>query len=136
MTTFEPGASVVFTHGLRASRAAPIITDGLDVLVQEVIAAMTTPPWSSSKVVPSARVTGVSCWARPGPLARALDAGASEAGKLSTISSSSAPSALTYPGRVARKAALASLSDTRSCGRRGPAIDGTTVDRSSWRYSE
>ena len=51
MTTLEPGASVVLTHGLRsrprstaflASRAAPIITDGLDVLVHEVMAAMTT----------------------------------------------------------------------------------------------
>ena len=57
MTTLEPGASVVFTHGLRlsprstaflASSAAPIITCGLDVLVQEVIAAITTAPWSSS----------------------------------------------------------------------------------------
>ena len=44
---------VVFTQGLtvrprltafRASSAAPSITDGLDVLVQEVIAAITTAP--------------------------------------------------------------------------------------------
>jgi hypothetical protein len=42
VTTFEPGASDVFTHGLRvrprstaflASRPAPIITDGFEVLV-------------------------------------------------------------------------------------------------------
>ena len=55
MTTFEPGARVVFTHGLRfrpfstaffASSAAPIITYGLEVFVQEVIAAITTWPWS------------------------------------------------------------------------------------------
>ena len=67
MTTFEPGASEVFTHGLiarplstafLASSAAPIITDGFDVLVHEVIAAITTAPWSSSNVAPSARVTG------------------------------------------------------------------------------
>ena len=47
MTTFEPGASDVFTQGLRvspfstaffASSAAPIITDGFEVFVQEVIA--------------------------------------------------------------------------------------------------
>src|SRR5207245_659717 len=53
----EPGASEVFTHGLtvrpfatalRASRPAPIITSGLDVLVQEVIAAITTSPWPRS----------------------------------------------------------------------------------------
>ena len=57
MTTFEPGASVVLTHGLRcspfstaflASRAAPIITEGLEVLVHDVIAAITTAPWSTS----------------------------------------------------------------------------------------
>src|SRR3954469_12656178 len=50
-TTCEPGASEVFTQGftvspfataLRASRPAPIITLGLEVLVQDVIAAMTT----------------------------------------------------------------------------------------------
>ena len=53
MTTLEPGASVVFTHGLRfrpastaflASSAAPTITDGFDVFVQEVMAAITTEP--------------------------------------------------------------------------------------------
>ena len=57
MTTFEPGASDDFTHGfrvrprstaLRASRPAPIITDGFDVFVQEVIAAITTEPCSSA----------------------------------------------------------------------------------------
>ena len=60
MTTSEPGASEVFTHGLlrnplasalRASRPAPSITAGLEVLVQEVIAAITTEPsvrWTSS----------------------------------------------------------------------------------------
>ena len=59
MTTVEPGASEVFTQGLRArprsialraSRPAPTITLGLEVLVQLVIAAMTTRPWSSSTV--------------------------------------------------------------------------------------
>src|SRR5581483_1071155 len=52
-TTCEPGASEVFTHGLlerplpaalRARRPAPIMTFGFDVLVQDVIAAMTTSP--------------------------------------------------------------------------------------------
>src|SRR5438477_11365540 len=47
VTTLEPGASEVLTHGLerrpratalRARMPAPIITDGLDVLVQLVIA--------------------------------------------------------------------------------------------------
>ena len=53
MTTFEPGARVVFTQGgtarprctaLRASRAAATITEGFDVLVQLVMAAITTWP--------------------------------------------------------------------------------------------
>src|ERR1700735_4022495 len=68
MTTFEPGARGVFTQGLRsraastalrASSAAPIMTDGLEVLVQEVMAAMTTEPWSTSVCVPSSGVTMV-----------------------------------------------------------------------------
>ena len=55
MTTFEPGARLVFTHGFRvrpfstaffATSPAPIITLGFDVLVQLVIAAMTTEPCS------------------------------------------------------------------------------------------
>ena len=62
MTTFEPGARLVFTHGLRsrprsaaffASRPAAIITDGFDVFVQLVIAAITTDPWFSSRLFPS-----------------------------------------------------------------------------------
>src|SRR3954471_59640 len=53
VTTFEPGARLVFTHGrrvspastaLRASSPAPNITDGFDVFVQLVIAAITTAP--------------------------------------------------------------------------------------------
>src|ERR1700712_5145910 len=61
-TTWLPGASDVFTHGLtvsplaaalRASRPAPISTLGFDVLVQDVIAAITTSPWPRSKLRPS-----------------------------------------------------------------------------------
>ena len=54
MTTFEPGARLVFTQGLRrqpalatacvASRPAPTITAGFEVFVQLVIAAITTEP--------------------------------------------------------------------------------------------
>src|SRR6476620_3189538 len=53
-TTCEPGASEVFTQGLdfspfatafRARRPAAISTEGLEVLVQEVMAAMATSPW-------------------------------------------------------------------------------------------
>ncbi len=57
MTTFEPGARLVLTHGLVvrprstaffASRPAATITDGFDVLVQLVIAAITTEPLTTS----------------------------------------------------------------------------------------
>ena len=53
MTTREPGARLVLTHGfvssplaraLRAKRPAATITDGFEVLVHEVIAAITTLP--------------------------------------------------------------------------------------------
>src|SRR3954451_9550665 len=62
MTTFEPGASDVFTQGLLcrprstaffASRPAPTITNGFDVLVHDVMAATTTAPWSISTSSPS-----------------------------------------------------------------------------------
>src|SRR5206468_749647 len=75
MTTLDPGASDVFTHGLtsrpfstafRANSPAPSITHGLEVLVHEVMAAITTWPWSSSKDDPSARVTGTGCRTRSG----------------------------------------------------------------------
>jgi hypothetical protein len=53
VTTSEPGPIEVFTHGFAlrpraaaffASRPAPSITAGLEVLVHEVIAAITTEP--------------------------------------------------------------------------------------------
>src|SRR3954447_10147204 len=73
MTTFDPGASDVLTHGLRcrprstaffASRPAPTITNGLEVLVHEVMAATTTAPWSTSTSSPSS-VTRAGLLARP-----------------------------------------------------------------------
>src|SRR3954464_9442703 len=77
MTTLEPGASVVFTQGLAArprstaflaSSAAPIMTCGFDVFVHEVIAAMTTWPWSTSVSVPSSIVTRVGFEGRCAPV--------------------------------------------------------------------
>src|SRR5690242_8907511 len=107
MTTLEPGASVVLTHGLRASpfstaffasSAAATITDGLDVLVHDVIAAMTTAPWSRTQSVPSASRIGVGCDVRPcAPSAAEYGCGAvslcvaaigSDAGKVSSTDSS------------------------------------------------
>src|SRR5258705_9413067 len=111
MTTLGPGASVVFTQGrllspcstaFFASSAAATITEGLDVFVQEVIAAITTEPWSTSVRVPSSRVigtgwlgrlpapapTGSTCGAPPSPLPPLPSAGASLAGNDSADASS------------------------------------------------
>src|SRR4051794_18263577 len=85
MTTLDPGARDVLTHGLRcrprstaflASRPAATITNGLEVLVHDVIAATTTAPWSSSKASPST-VTGAGLLARPWPCFAGWPAGAS-----------------------------------------------------------
>ena len=117
MTTFEPGARVVFTHGLLcspfstaffASNPAPIMTLGLEVLVHEVIEAITTDPLVT---LPSREFT---------VMATGLFALFSER----------------YVGTLFSNALLASLSATRSCGRFGPAIDGTIDARSSSKFSE
>src|SRR3982751_5714335 len=82
VTTFDPGARLVLTHGCRvrprsnaffATRPAPIITLGFEVFVQVAIIEL-RPAWN--------------------PL-------------------------------------FACFNETRSCGRRGPARHGSTVDRSS-----
>src|SRR5215204_6369141 len=74
MTTLDPGAREVLTHGLearprstalRASSPAASITDGLEVLVQLVMAAITTWPWSRSNRVPSSSWTATRLLGRP-----------------------------------------------------------------------
>src|SRR5512144_2361829 len=117
MTTFEPGARVVFTHGRRvsprstaffASNPAPTITNGLDVFVHEVMAAMTTAPWSSSNDGPSSSVTGTRACGRcsvdgasprgagSSPGVAWWTAGESEAGNDSALDSSVAPFTLPF----------------------------------------
>src|SRR5690348_17637278 len=97
---------VVLTHGLtvrplstalRASSAAPSMTDGLEVLVQEVIAAITTAPWSSSKSPYSLVDTLVGFDGRPAAPLAAL----CRAATTSALASSSACTALTEPGSLA-----------------------------------
>ena len=133
MTTCEPGASEVLTHGFerrprataaRASRPAAISTDGFDVLVQLVIAAITTAPWPSSKL-PCAVVTGRVAARVPGAAwPPSLDQ--------VSIAAASAPHLSPRIALTARRQARRDvLSGTRSCGRAGPASEGSTVDRSS-----
>jgi hypothetical protein len=120
MTTLEPGASVVFTHGLRssprstalrASSAAPSMTDGLDVFVHEVIAAITTAPWSSSKVVPSSSRTATRRLGRPAP-AEAAPAG----GAAARCGRPASPLPLTIAGGSLAGNDCAELSSTRDGG--------------------
>src|SRR3954453_5054944 len=124
----EPGARLVFTHGLtlsprvtalRASNPAPIITLGFDVFVQLVIAATTTEPWSRPSR-PGATVSGATATAAgwdAGELFSPHFAGTTFAGFASLSIASSACWNL-YS---------ASLSETLSCGRFGPARLGSTV---------
>src|SRR5579863_1937800 len=81
---------------------APIITVGLDVFVQEVMAAITTSPWPMVVLLPSsiARLLAVSSF---------------------------------FQVLIRCSAKLAAMPDsgTRSCGRIGPAIEGSTVLMSS-----
>src|SRR5438270_1424658 len=96
MTTLEPGASEVFTHGLRcrprstaffASKPAPTMTNGLDVFVQDVMAATTTAPWSISTSSPS-RVKRAVFDERPPVCAGGCPAGPSWAPSLLTAGGS------------------------------------------------
>src|SRR5947199_3452634 len=103
VTTFEPGARLVFTHGwldrprstaFFASKPAPIITLGFDVFVQLEIAAITTEPWSSSNDSPSSSTWTAACAGAAvatgvgasSPACVPFPLGGSEAGKLSATS--------------------------------------------------
>src|SRR5688572_32871196 len=132
VTTSDPGARLVFTHGftlrprltaLRARRPAPIMTLGFEVFVQLVIAATTTEPCASPSMpgtVPSSAATAA---------AERVDAGAVSSPALSAT-------ALGLRSENISSSAcwnlyLACRSDTRSWGRFGPARLGSTVDRLS-----
>src|SRR6185312_4519980 len=124
-TTREPGARLVLTYGrtsspsstaFLASNPAATITEGFEVLVQLVIAAMTTHPFSSLAAGFAATATAT----RPltGP-----------------PSSASRPSASVL-GFGPLPNAFVKLSQTlgsgaRSWGRLGPARLGSTLARSS-----
>ena len=138
MTTCEPGASVVLTHGLLrspfaaaffATRPAAISTDGFDVFVQLVIAAITTAPWPSANE-PRSVVTSVVAARLPGAAwPPSLVHASIEPASQPAVSPSRPPTALRQARRLV-------LSGTRSCGRAGPASDGSTVARSSASVSE
>src|SRR5258705_11267793 len=76
VTTSDPGARLVLTHGFdfsprraafRARRPAPIITLGFDVFVQLVIASTTTAPCSSPSIPGGADVSVATATAAAAP---------------------------------------------------------------------
>ena len=88
------------------------MTEGFDVLVQLVMAAMTTAPWLERRPVcprTSTATDFASVLRRPRPKPRSF---------------TGATSAL-------RNDSFIAVSATRSCGRFGPARLGSTVERSS-----
>src|SRR5699024_12664315 len=123
------------------------MTDGLEVLVQEVIAAMTTEPLSIVHWLPSAKrmCAGVRdhSWSPPQsqgglgsspawawPTATGSLAG-NDSAEASSRPATATASAWLSPASRADTACGAMRNGTRSCGRLGPAIDGSTVLKSS-----
>ncbi len=135
---------------------APSITDGFEVLVQLVIAAITTRPWSSVVSVPSSRVTFTGFASRsstavpPSPPcswlarlarfvvgSRRIRGGERVCASLVvTVAELLSGAFDRTPSSDSRNAALALVRAIRSCGRLGPAIDGSTEPRSRSIWSE
>ncbi len=94
------------------------MTSGLEVLVQLVMAAMTTEPWVMVDVLPSPSGQDAAVWVTVA---------------VSVVRAASTPRPLGPTGavRAFSNAGFMSERSTRSCGRLGPAREGTTVARSS-----
>jgi hypothetical protein len=102
LTTFDPGARLDFTQGFRsrprstaffARSPAATMTEGFEVFVQEVIAAITTAPWERWTICPS------SSHGTP-----AVHVGASATGAARTVWS---PSGASAPGSACAGESLA-----------------------------
>src|SRR3569623_232487 len=149
VTTFEPGARLVFTQGftckprrtaLRASSPAAISTDGLEVLVQLVMAALTTEPWQRLYESPLGWRTGTHLPNTSMPLSGCSSAysGAISMGWPPSANQrviSSLPRRAVSPSycftSACRNDLRTSVNVTRSCGRAGPARLGSTSLRSN-----
>ncbi|CAB4755744.1 unannotated protein [freshwater metagenome] len=97
-----------FSTAFFARSAAPIITLGFEVFVQDVIDAITTAPFETEVDFPS-RVISTADFV--------------------VLS-------VKYVGRTFSNETLDSESWMRSCGRFGPAMEGTIVARSNSKVSE
>ncbi len=114
-----------------ASSPAASITDGFDVFVQLVIAAMTTDPWSST----SAGAGAITSWAAGDSWPPSPQTPTDPAPWLSPTAASFcvlAGGSGRSDGSVFANDCLRSRRGTRSCGRRGPATEGSIVPRSSF----
>ncbi len=121
---------------LRANSPAPIITDGLEVLVQLVMAAITTDPSERTKRLPSYSTSAAAVTSDAAATAVAGDWPPSPDQRAPSRSPTARRAWGTRFGSTWRKEALTSLKGTRSWGRRGPASEGTTLPKSSSRVSE
>src|SRR5205823_5350591 len=110
VTTLEPGARLVLTNGLLrrprstaflANSPAAIMTDGLDVFVQLVMAAITTEPWRSflaARSLTSSCVGPVRSWTvGPGAGCCGLRSGAPSETSLATATVGTGSSGDTCP---------------------------------------
>ncbi len=115
------------------------MTEGFEVLVQLVIAAITTLP-SRKESFTEAGTCSSTRWF-PEPTAEGLPPSCSHrptwfTAPATVAAALAADFGLTSDGRAARNDSPACESATRSCGRFGPARLGSTVERSSASNSE
>ena len=112
--------------------------------MQLVMAAMTTAPWSSEKsplstltATPAAGFAGSATptAVAPSPPSASQRPRVLSAGRSPPAFAPAAVACFRIPSRAARKLGLTSERRTRSCGRRGPASEASTVPRSSSRVS-
>src|SRR5262245_3626375 len=101
------------------------MTSGFDVFVQLVIAAMTTAPSRTEPGASWTAVVGCGPVVESGMIVAGAGAGFFAAWAADFIFGSASANDLRTSGKL-----------TRSCGRAGPAMLGTTVERSRVRVSE
>ncbi len=155
VTTLLPGAREVLTQGLRvrpssfalrATSPAAMSTSGLEVLVHEVIAAMTIEPCVRGAFMPTlggwqASVSSISTMVCSSPFL--AGSGLIAAASVSPPSPDQRLRLTPSWGTGLPKVSVMSLcqvglnesSAMRSCGRLGPATQGLTVERSSSRVA-
>ena len=137
----QRGISSPFSRAFRARRPAPTMTEGLEVLVQEVMAAMTTVPSEISTSTPSwltvtvrpeaARTPPATVTGSLPPSPAQLSPGRSSSTGFASSAEGRSKPAGTSLGRSVSKRLRISAIRIRSCGCFGPARLGSTVERSS-----